>query len=79
MAGRWSEADSGVRLVHHGEVGMTGVTAKIATRRERAQEAKERAAAESVRLGPESLAPAVPDAEAIEIARAAAVLGEERA
>jgi hypothetical protein len=56
---------------------MTGVTAKIAARRERAQEAKDRAAVESVRLGPESLAPAVPDAEVIEIARAAAVLGHE--
>lgn len=56
---------------------MTGVTAKIAARRERAQEAKERAS-QSVRLGPESFTPAVPDAEIVEIARAAAALGEER-
>jgi hypothetical protein len=44
---------------------MTGVTAKIAARRERRQEAKERAA-QSVRLGPESFTPAVPDAETCE-------------
>jgi hypothetical protein len=34
--------------------------------------------AASVRLGPESFTPAVPDSEIVEIARAAAVLGEER-
>jgi hypothetical protein len=56
---------------------MTGVTAKIAARQERRQEAKERILY-SVRLGPESFAPVVPDAEVIEVARAAAVLGEER-
>lgn len=32
----------------------------------------------TVRLGPESFTPAVPDSEIVEIARAAAVLGEER-
>jgi hypothetical protein len=36
------------------------------------------ACAESVRLGPESFTPPVPDSEIVEIALAAAVLGEER-
>lgn len=56
---------------------MTGVTAKIAARRQLAQEAKA-LITYSVRLGPESFAPVVPDREVIEIARAAAALGEER-
>lgn len=59
---------------------MTGVTAEIAARRERAQEAKAKARREhSVRLGPESLGLAPPDNNDLEtIARAPAVLGEER-
>jgi hypothetical protein len=56
---------------------VTGVTAEIGVRRERAQEAKRRIT-DSVRLGPESFAPVVPDAETAAIAQAAAVLGEER-
>jgi hypothetical protein len=57
---------------------MTGVTPKIAADRERRLDAKAKARAYSVRLGPESFTPAVPDAEIVEIALAAAVLGEER-
>jgi hypothetical protein len=61
---------------------MTGVTAEIAARRERRhhptpEECKERITY-SVRLGPESFAPVVPDDETVEIARTAAALGEER-
>jgi hypothetical protein len=48
---------------------------EIVTDDERAQF---RSSTDSVRLGPESFTPAVPDSEILEIARAAAALGEER-
>lgn len=56
---------------------MTGVTAEIAARLELRKEAKARSV-DSVRLGPESFAPATPDIEIIEVARAVDDLGRER-